>query len=453
MKARKDIVCRNDHPNLNGSVYSDSASSDPEDSQRQKYDLSCRSKYSDAALRTADNERTNERMVHEVKRMNLNGAITEHCLNLKAQEEHLPSVPGFVFDIDGVFKCGGQYASNGASVLRKLKEAHIPYVFMTNGGGGRTESDYAMEMNKKLYAFDQDHEGNKAYVTEDQVLLSYTPFETHLRELRNESVLVVGCPRAMKAAKQYGFHKAIHVSDYARKYSTLNPFGKSGCEKDNKVIGNEKGDWNENFKAVFVFTDPSDFFEALQIITDVLLSSRPGIVEYEPMHRIPLVFSNPDLLWKTQHPFPRFGQGAFRLSFEACYKARMNALGLSKQVIESRLRDIVQFGKPEHSQFFHARQKLIDCAKKQACRISHFYMVGDNPRSDITGALRMNVVSTGKKLEGWSGMLVRTGVWQDGEDPMGADGIYDNVQDIVDYVIKQHKVEIAELNSRCNSDG
>jgi hypothetical protein len=32
--------------------------------------------------------------------------------------------------------------------------------------------------------------------------------------------------------------------------------------------------WNEGFEAVCIFTDPLNYFEALQIVTDVLLSSR-----------------------------------------------------------------------------------------------------------------------------------------------------------------------------------
>lgn len=49
-----------------------------------------------------------------------------------------------------------------------------------------------------------------------------------------------------------------------------------------------------------------------QIVIDVLLSPKPGEVEFDVAHNIPIYFSNPDLLWKTQYPFGRFGQGAFR---------------------------------------------------------------------------------------------------------------------------------------------
>ena len=59
---------------------------------------------------------------------------------------------GICFDIDGVFKMGGSYHPEGASLLRKCASAGIPYLFMTNGGGGRTEEEYAAELEAKVRA-------------------------------------------------------------------------------------------------------------------------------------------------------------------------------------------------------------------------------------------------------------------------------------------------------------
>jgi len=393
----------------------------------------------------------NRNSVRKIKR-----SIQEACLSLDSQQEvnrgNL-SLPAFVFDIDGVFKNGGKYAEFGAKAIRKLQKAHIPYVFMTNGGGGRTEKQYAEVMNEKLSQFDSERRGTREYVKECQMILSYTPFQTHLSHLKDEPVLIVGCPRAIYAARKYGFTRAMALSEYARRHPTMNPFKKGGCEKDGKVITTgTKERWNENFRAVLVFTDPQDFFEALQIITDVLLSSRPGEREFEPSHRIPIVFSNPDLLWKTQYAHARFGQGAFRLSLEACYKARMQAMGLDGEEIEDRLNDFIQFGKPEPAQFMHARAAVLEQAKAKGddgCSISHFYMVGDNPRSDITGAVRMQKLLTDNKeskhTRGWSGMLVKTGVWQEGDDTMGASEVHENVMDVIDAVLERHKQEIAQF--------
>ena len=225
----------------------------------------------------------------------------------------------------------------------------------------------------------------------------------------------------------------------------------------------------------------------------MLLSSKPGIVEVEPTRLfgrdktqrtpqepleegdegdgdgggVPVYFSNPDLLWKTQHPFPRFGQGAFRIALEAVYKARLEALGLlrsddqeEKEEEETRggkgkgkggkgttdddddaqssleegcrgheatppaaaaarrsfeyfVQKWKQYGKPEVAQFMHAQEAIeAQLRRGRPCNgndneaeeenndgggggdlgrlaVSHYYMVGDNPASDMAGARNM----------------------------------------------------------------
>jgi len=358
------------------------------------------------------------------------------------------SVPAIAFDIDGVFKMGGQYTDFGAEALRKVIDAGIPYVLMTNGGGGRTEPQYAAEMNKKLRAVDDENHAIDEYITKDQMILSYTPFDSDLAHLKNEPVLLVGCRRVIDAANYYGFKKAVHLSEYTCNHPLMNPFGKSGVEKDDCVINLEREEWNEDFKAILVFTDPEDFFEGVQVLTDVLLSSRPGEVEYEPERRIPIVFSNPDLLWKTQYAHARFGQGAFRLALEVCYKARMQALGLSEKQIEERLGDFVQYGKPEISQFLHTKRAMLNQANAIGCDISHYYMVGDNPASDIAGAKNMDDRALQNDEKRWSGYLVKTGVYRDGDESGNPTEISGNVLDSVDHILDAHKDEIADLKKK-----
>ena len=238
----------------------------------------------------------------------------------------------------------------------------------------------------------------------------------------------------------------------------------------------------------------------------MLLSSKPGIVEVEPtrlfgLHKaqrtepreplgegqeddegggeggVPVYFSNPDLLWKTQHPFPRFGQGAFRIALEAVYKARLEALGLLSghddqegrggsqsslkegclasqanegtptRSFEFFVQKWKQYGKPEVAQFMHA-QEAIEAQLRRPCdeaeekgggrlerAVSHYYMVGDNPASDMAGArnmMRAHALLGGASKEAhalssdepssslkaattvaapWSGILVCTGVY------------------------------------------
>ena len=88
--------------------------------------------------------------------------------------------------------------------------------------------------------------------------------------------------------------------------------------------------------AIFVFHDPRNWSLDIQVMLDVIRSR--GIIggPYVDAHHIgparsprsdvgdpvELVFCNPDLLWKSDFPQPRIGQGAFREAFQAVYKVR-----------------------------------------------------------------------------------------------------------------------------------
>ena len=65
-----------------------------------------------------------------------------------------------------------------------------------------------------------------------------------------------------------------------------------------------------------------------QILLDVILSGgfvgRPWIHSSEPNSSpVDLVFCNPDLIWKSDFPVPRLGQGAFREAFQSVFKVRL----------------------------------------------------------------------------------------------------------------------------------
>jgi ribonucleotide monophosphatase NagD (HAD superfamily) len=66
---------------------------------------------------------------------------------------------------------------------------------------------------------------------------------------------------------------------------------------------------------------------------------------------------------------------------------------------------MVFFGKPQKASFDFCEKVLRERAKHQGIEISHFYMIGDTPESDILGA---NI----KSDDGWHSILVRTGLFQ-----------------------------------------
>ena len=47
-------------------------------------------------------------------------------------------------------KHGGHWEAGGAELLRRLKRTRVPFAFMTNGGGGKTELEYALDLEAKL---------------------------------------------------------------------------------------------------------------------------------------------------------------------------------------------------------------------------------------------------------------------------------------------------------------
>lgn len=409
-----------------------------------------------------------------------------------ASDSHDTSTIGIAFDIDGVLKFGGRWDPSGAVAIQRVIDAKVPHVFMTNGGGGRTEKEYAAEITKKLTQARKDAEAEGLFppgssstqmdVDESRVLLSYTPWNEDLAHLKHEPILTVGMPKEGidNVMRSYGFEKAMHVQDYVARHPLMDPFKGSSTAPSADVPlsqeiplsqdyplsqdltwpsreNKESEKWDEGFKAICVLTDPSDFFQACQVVVDVLLSSRPGEIEYEPDHMIPIYFSNPDFLSKFQYPWVRYAQGAFRIVARALYVARLHSLGVDESAVQRRLRMWIQYGKPTVAQY----RFVLRCMQAQAeatgvGRIRHYYMIGDNPTSDMQGCVNMNrdseemtrwaeaLISPSEKaaraapssLPPWTGVLVRTGVYKDGDETNRASVIVDGVADAVDWILK-----------------
>ena len=74
--------------------------------------------------------------------------------------------------------------------------------------------------------------------------------------------------------------------------------------------------------AIFVFHDPRNWALDIQIIIDAIQSR--GIIDRprpeDGATPVELIFCNPDLLWRSEFPRPRLGQGAFREAFQAVFK-------------------------------------------------------------------------------------------------------------------------------------
>jgi HAD superfamily hydrolase (TIGR01456 family) len=157
----------------------------------------------------------------------------------------------------------------------------------------------------------------------------------------------------------------------------------------------------------------------MQIIMDVLRAKngRLGTVAEDPVaERVPIYFSQGDLLCPTEHPYPRMSQGAFRIGLEAMYKALTGA-DLERVV----------YGKPELATYKYADDVLTSWMGElhgEERLPEHIYMIGDNPASDIIGG----------NMYGWNTCLVRTGVFQGGDNDENNPanfGVFPNVLEAV----------------------
>ena len=176
-----------------------------------------------------------------------------------------------------------------------------------------------------------------------------------------------------------------------------------------------------------------------QAAVDVLCSPTPLTVEYDahapPM---PIHFSNPDVLWKSEHPFPRFGQGAFKLALRALYTERLRFLRVPSETIDERIAAFKQWGKPTEATFRFLEDRLRELSPKPGpVTAERFYMVGDNPTSDIEGARRANIHHRKGGQTSWQGVLVRTGVYKEGDETNGAAAVVDGVAEAVDYILQR----------------
>lgn len=134
------------------------------------------------------------------------------------------------FDIDGVFKYGRQWSMEGLGALGSVEAAGIPYLFVTNGGGGLSEGEYAESLDGKIRSAagaDAELDMSVPRVDASKLVLSYSPWREYLApKLAKDRVLLVGDPKekTLAVAAEYGFENVTHYRDYAESHPTVNPF-------------------------------------------------------------------------------------------------------------------------------------------------------------------------------------------------------------------------------------
>lgn len=324
----------------------------------------------------------------------------------------------FAFDIDGVLVHGDRLIPEGKRVLEILNGDNelgikIPHIFLTNGSG-KPEIARCAQLTKIL----------QNPVSTEQFIQSHTPMSA-LAEYY-ETVLVVGGEnyQCREVAKQYGFKDIVVPNDIYASQATISPL-REHFTAEQRATSNPRDFSKVKIDAILVFSDSRDYATDLQIIMDLLQSENGvlGTKSKDPVaNRIPIYFSQGDLLCPTEHPSPRMSQGTFRIALEAIYKA-ITGVELERVV----------YGKPELATYKYADEIMTSWMDKlhgEERLPKNIYMIGDNPQSDIIGG----------NMYGWNTCLVRTGVYQgegnDKENPASF-GVFTNVLEAVQTALRK----------------
>ncbi|KAI7888702.1 HAD-like domain-containing protein [Mucor mucedo] len=316
----------------------------------------------------------------------------------------------FAFDIDGVLIKGKRLIPEATRALKMLNgdnsaNRNIPFVLLTNGGGV-TEEEKARQISEIV--------GVK--IDAKQVILSHSPMQKLASKYRDKRVLIVGGKgrQCYDVAKKYGFGEAVTPHDIMHWNSSSWPLAKPSS--DLSVLTSAAREFSTlPIHAVMVFHDTYDWGRDLQIMLDALcskdgiLGSRKG--DYSTQD-VPLYWSNNDLIWSTDFPAPRLGQGAFKIALDSLYKK------LTDHELHS-----TSFGKPHGATYRYAEDVLGRLGARDQGRV---YAVGDNPAADIQGANNY----------GWTSVLVRTGVFAgDNSKEFPAAMVCDHVEEAVEKII------------------
>lgn len=356
--------------------------------------------------------------------------------------------------------------------------------------------------------FIQSHTPYQLLATETPADVPLSPLPQYLNEqvgiqsLRDSTVLVLGsdASQARRIASGYGFQSVVTPGDILNAHPAIFPFNPlSEFYNKQEILPLPRSIYdpkNPDIKledclkidAILVFNDPRDWAFDIQLITDLLFSHRGYLGTYSKKNgdqSLPLaerwqsdgqpalVFSNVDLLWSTGYHHSRFGQGAFRCAVRGAFNEVVKQTE-GGHASGSMLQDF-NFGKPQPEMYHFAASKLSDHfgnmwhaeqgtsgearsgddgEARRLPQLRKVYMVGDNPESDIRGAVnwrehlkRVSARSQFSKdvVPGWEACLVRTGVWEEDKMPLtnladrGAkpDTVQDDVKTVLNWVLEK----------------
>jgi HAD superfamily hydrolase (TIGR01456 family) len=231
-----------------------------------------------------------------------------------------------------------------------------------------------------------------------QVVHGSSPYKELVNRFENDLIIAVGKGEPAAVMVDYGFRKVLSIDEYSSYFGDIDPlapFKKWIVQQpDNINLMSEKVHpsydvFEERVKGVFVVSDPVDWGRDLQVLCDIL--STGGLPGSGRGDQPPLYFASDDLEYQAAFPSERLGMGAFRIALESIFN----------QVNDHRLK-YISYGKPNPFVFKNAAnilEKLAICMHPSSLptkeveehRFSTIYMVGDNPKVDINGALKVSL--------------------------------------------------------------
>ena len=305
-----------------------------------------------------------------------------------------------VIDLDGVVYRGGrngqyQLIPGAVESLKRLDQADVPYVFVTNGTCC-TEAEKARTITNLC----------RMPITERQIVLASTPMQHLVSDYQDRHVLIVAWSSdlAYKLAKAQGWSKVISIQDFASAHPILTP----SIHREERCSTPEIS--MEDIAAVLVFSQPSNWYEGIQILCDLV----------QRREAVPIFAGNPDIEYPTTHSVPRFTMGAFLHAFQALYSYSTG------QAAE------IQFqGKPYAPIYHQAEEMLKELHPNASFRV--IYAIGDNPKSDIRGA---NEAGTQ-----YHSILVKTGVFDatlTNDEEFPAQFVCPSIVQAVEYILARN---------------
>lgn len=267
---------------------------------------------------------------------------------------------GVVFDIDGVLVRGRQVLAGAEESVHRLRDARVPFAFMTNGGG-----DFEYKRRRRLEEQLRLSEGS---IHEDtHLILAHTPMRELVGIHGDERVLVLGCRNEKAVAARYGFRKVVSPQQLAAQHDGLYPFiPRPEMEEDPHR--------DEPIGAILIMHDPIDWALEIQVCCDVLMDRIPGIMHAK---NVPVYNSNEDFVFAGAFPHPRHAQGTFLACLSHIY-----SMHSGEQL------DVVRFGKPNAVTYRYTERLLMRQQRELHQTDAPFekiFMIGDNPAADIRG--------------------------------------------------------------------